>query len=195
MVELVGAGTRLVAYLLCGEGLEHAQGRQRWVAPAEALLGAVCGLALYSPEEVRAALAVGQAAGVPAHCTWSSEVVRTLSRGLPASMDLEAIELRDLLSTWEHGEPVVLPHMDDDGGLLMGFLAGDSEAEVEQPCPLRRCSWWRCTHLAGDSEAGVERAKCRECGGERHCGLPGGALACGAPGRVPTHGLRCCSCN
>ncbi len=164
-VELVGAGMRLVAYLLCGGGLQDSRDREVWILPARQLLVAARRLAMHSPGEVRRALAAGPAAGVPAHCTWSSEVVRAMPRGLAASM--EAIELGILLSAWERGMPPGLPCVDDT--VRRGMLA-EILSEAGQPCPLRRCSWWRCTHLAGDSEAGVERSKCGGCGGEWYCG-------------------------
>ncbi len=161
--ELVGACMRLVAYLLCGGGLQDPHDRAVWILPVRQLLVAARRLALYSPGEVRRALAVRPAAGVPAHCTWSSEVVGELASGLPAArLRGPVVVLGYFLTAWERGQLVLPPPPgDDDDGLLVTL-----RAEVAQQCPLRRCSWWRCTHLAGDSEAGVERSKCGGCGGE-----------------------------
>ncbi len=169
LVEMVGAGMRLVA---CCTASGAPVGGYLCLAVNQGLRNAACGLAMHSPGEVRRALAARPAAGVLAHCMWSSEVVGMVARGM--GEEREYAELKAVLASWEKGEAAEMgvPPAGKAGSQMVkgrGLLV-TLRAEAEQPCPLQRCSWWRCTHLAGDSEAGVERSKCGGCSGKWYCG-------------------------
>ncbi len=179
-VQLLGAGMVLESYLAASGAVSAAAGGQAWktfVTVNVQLLTSSCVLAVTSPAEVRRALACGAAPGYPVHCMWSSGTVRQLLRALPPGVPCyaDAQVLADLLAAWEGGAAHVsitnpaycLPAGRTAVG--SGFLEA-LVLELDQPSPLRRCSWWRCANLAGDSEAGLPLQACARCGGAWYCG-------------------------
>ncbi len=179
-VQLLGAGMVLESYLAASGAVSAAAGGQLWdrfIVVNRQLLTVSCVLAVTSPAEVRRALACGAAPGYPVHCMWSSGTVRQLLRALPPGVPCyaDAQVLADLLAAWEGGAAHVsitnpaycLPAGRTAVG--SGFLEA-LVLELDQPSPLRRCSWWRCANLAGDSEAGLPLQACARCGGAWYCG-------------------------
>ncbi len=188
VVGLVGAGmVFLEAYLAygCDPGPGEAGGFAQSTLVAWWLLAAGLLLAARSPSEVRRALACGPAADFPAHCAWSSSVVRRLVRGLPDGGSTCGEELVRLLEGWEQQQGEAAVPIEESGmdAVAVSAAAEDVDrlclgvglldhlwAEAGQPCPLRVCSWGRCTNLAGDSEAGVALKGCSRCGEAWYCG-------------------------
>ncbi len=172
VVELLGAGMRLEAHM-SSFSVTPPDERPLVQQITERLLSASGTFMIRSPLEVRKALAVGADPGppVPAACTWSSGVVlRLLTRG-----SVMGPVMAQALREWERGGRGVLKDLLDGptapGARAVGGcgLVEVMEEEVQQPSPLRRCSWWRCTNLAGDSEAGLQLMKCGRCSGAWYC--------------------------
>ncbi len=180
-VELVGAGMALMAHVMSGgeldgtdEELLALHGRM-----CQQLLSAGYMLAATSPDAVRRAVACGGEAaasggGAPAHCTWRSSTVRQLLERLPRGFTQGAC-LAGVLQAWERGAEVVFGADGEFSTLVARLSIGSGRlealgAELEQPSPLRRCSWWHCANLAGDSEAGLPLQACARCGGAWYCG-------------------------
>ncbi len=180
VVELLGAGMRLEGHMrsLKFDGslrdmkvtIDEVTGR---------LLAVSCLFAVNFPGEVRRALVEGASGGppVPAACTWGSGVALYLLTDVPIlpTYTYMGQTLVQALATWEKGQGGALATQYSSnptpavkvkaGHGLLGVLGG----EVQQPSPLRRCSWWRCTNLAGDSEAGLPLMECGGCGGAWYC--------------------------
>ncbi len=180
VVELLGAGMRLEAHTRdCGM-LGRAPGEEEALKlMATRMIDVSFLVAQRYPSAVRLALAGAAAAGLafPAHCTWSSGAVGRIVRDLPNGVnDSTGGPLVKALVAWERGGRGVL-EVDPRRGVLtraVKFVSGHGllevlEEEVQQPSPLRRCSWWRCTNLAGDSEAGLPLRACARCGGAWYC--------------------------
>ncbi len=198
VVELVGAGMRLEIYMASlaardggsGYGADDPVAREQRI---KRLFTAAFRLAVSSPDLVRRALArrawPGQ--GFPEHCMWNSGVVRQLLGSLPRGCTA-GVMLAQALEAWEGGNEI---RMDLDDSRLPQTAAAKARAyfalsevhgedlqeqlrpgellqqqQQQQQQQLRRCSWWRCANLAGDSEAGLPLMKCSRCGGAWYCG-------------------------
>ncbi len=179
VVELLGAGMRLEVYMLSWAARDRAGGGSGGAAVdpdareqrVVRLLTAAFRLAVSSPDLVRLALAgrAWAARAFPAHCMWSSGVVRQLLGSLPGGCGA-AVMLAQALEAWEGGEDVSIeakagsaPRTTADEARARFALSELLEGEQQQQG--RRCSWWRCTNLAGDSEAGLPLRACARCGG------------------------------
>ncbi len=175
--EVLAGCLRLLAYLEANGHAGCQAAEPTFVRLVDQLLAAGLLLATRSPGEVRRALACHPAEGCPAHCTWSSKLARGLVRGLPNRGGACGEELVRLLESWERGGGVPAPGVasqapDVQQQLGIGMLdrMGAGGEAGQPPFPLRRCSWGRCTNLAGDSEAAVALQACSRCGEAWYCG-------------------------
>ncbi len=167
VVELLGAGMRLEAHARMA-GLVGTDENDRLMVEiiTGRLLHASAMVAMRSPDAVQRALELRlpDGRGFPAQCTWSSGIVSHLLQALPVHCN-DGEVLWEVLEAWEGGREGSIGMKDGRGCGLLEVL----EEEVQQPSPLRRCSWWRCTNLAGDSEAGLPLRACARCGGAWYC--------------------------
>ncbi len=175
-VLLLGGGMGLEAHMLSAGLLgtnKHEQAAR--IVFVYRLLFLSASLCLERPGEVTMAGAGDARGGFPCPCAWSSAVARQIT----ASGDWPSgATLASALRTWEAGVcgDLERPALRSPGRLPIARLATGAsmvealEAEVQQPWPLRRCAWWRCTNLAGDSEAGLPLRACGACGGAWYCG-------------------------